>query len=312
MSTDIKRMDKIEVFESYEYVYLLQTPELRNTKIFKFGKTTNLMTRYKGYPQDTVIYFVCRVSNCHHVENEILRLFKLQFIPAKTCGREYYKGDLKSMIKTINQIIDDLHVKVDDDEEMGKFLKRCYKSYIKIRIGDKAIDDYTKQQGDIDNLEINNDGDTIDSLIDNDINDDLSNISDDIESDNSDIEEEEIDEKIKPKREHIFVCDECDKEFTAKHNLRNHVVKKLCKITNYFCKYCEKGFTSETNMYRHMRTICKIKIERDEEAEQQEEEKLRERLKLLEKINKKLEKNTKLIELNLKAKQKIKVIKSTK
>lgn len=221
MPANNNHMNKIEVFESYEYVYLLQTPELRNTKIFKFGKTTNLINHYKGYPHDTVIYYVCRVSNCHHVESEIKRLFDQQFVPAKTYGREYYKGDIKSMIRIIDLIINNLDVEINDDEDMEKFLKRCYKTYIKVCIDDEAIDNYIKQQSYNNDLE--SEVDTVDDSASKFTEDELSNISSDIEDSESD-DDEDSEEVINHNRKNVFVCDDCEKQLAAKNNLRKEKV----------------------------------------------------------------------------------------
>lgn len=62
-----------------------------------------------------------------------------------------------------------------------------------------------------------------------------------------------------------YSCPNCDRVFTQKDNLEYHISKNACKQYTHFCKFCEKGFTTETSMYRHIRTACNVKFNKDNE-----------------------------------------------
>ena len=74
--------------------------------------------------------------------------------------------------------------------------------------------------------------------------------------------------KLEKKQERVVklpkhICGKCNTSFVRKRNLDNHILKKACKQKDYKCKYCNKGFTSDSSMYRHIRTICNKKNEKD-------------------------------------------------
>jgi len=83
-------------------IYLLKF-EKDKSEIHKVGRTTNLKTRLAGYTQ--VYEFVCafQCSNVVSQESKILKLFNDQFENVKSIGKEYFKGDEKSMIYIIQK-----------------------------------------------------------------------------------------------------------------------------------------------------------------------------------------------------------------
>lgn len=81
-----------------------------------------------------------------------------------------------------------------------------------------------------------------------------------------------------------FVCEKCEKQFTTKQSLTYHIDKKACKMINYHCKYCGNGFTLENSMYRHIKHVCKVKKQQDDEKNQ-----IYEKLLKLEEDNKKMQ-----------------------
>ena len=69
-----------------------------------------------------------------------------------------------------------------------------------------------------------------------------------------------------------FSCQFCNKEFSSKSNLNNHIkTAKYCiekrtekiesehSIHNYNCSFCEKSFATRRNILRHL-SICKEKV----------------------------------------------------
>jgi hypothetical protein len=57
-----------------------------------------------------------------------------------------------------------------------------------------------------------------------------------------------------------FKCTLCDKEFSSKQCLTNHVTKQKCKVYDIACEFCNKTFASMPSMTRHIRTSCKSTI----------------------------------------------------
>jgi hypothetical protein len=86
------------------YVYLLKLREhiKSNENIFKIGKTTQLNSRrFIGYPKGSIVLFQIICSDCHKLEDNIKKFFKIKYEQMKEYGDEYFKGDYKDMIKDI-------------------------------------------------------------------------------------------------------------------------------------------------------------------------------------------------------------------
>jgi len=122
-------------------IYLIYlTPLIQNGEhVFKFGKTWDPLNRFSAYPPGSVLLYLCRVLDSHHVESELYTHFKKNFISRKDYGNEYYQGDLGLMIKTIDSIIDVMNQRVIDDN-IVKDLKNCYRSHLSIRLHDTLND----------------------------------------------------------------------------------------------------------------------------------------------------------------------------
>ena len=61
----------------------------------------------------------------------------------------------------------------------------------------------------------------------------------------------------------MFICASCSHNFSSKQCLEYHKTKNACKKKKHRCKYCNKFFSSSSTMYRHIRNVCKIKKEHD-------------------------------------------------
>ena len=240
--------------ETFEYIYLLQTSDLFDTTVFKFGKTKTLHTRFDGYDNQVAIYYIIRVKNCTLVENKIKQIFKLSFTKY-TQGNEYYSGNYINMINTIQNIINNLEQKHTEQDNFKQLLERFYKyrHIIKLDYREPIIiknNPYIEPDNGLDNES--------DIDLNTDSNDESNNESND-ESNN------ESNDEINLKTE--FKCDKCNQTFTQKVNLKYHINKNVCgskhiildDFKDYHCKYCNKGFSSDSSMYRHMKHSCKIK-----------------------------------------------------
>ena len=136
------------------YLIYLSTFGHAGQKVYKFGKTYECMSRFRGYPRDSTILFFSRVKDCHHVETVISNVFKDNFKRRKDIGLEYYEGDPKVMIEYINQIIDHMNQRKENNklEEMkvgySRYLRfEIYdRDEIPINLSDILIDNYKKPE----------------------------------------------------------------------------------------------------------------------------------------------------------------------
>lgn len=107
-STD--KNEKI-VDEKVGYIYMIQEREFisQNENIYKIGKTTtDIRIRANKYPKNSVLHYLMMVNDCDIIEKKIFELFDREFTKMTTIGREYYKGNLKSMMRKINTLIDEV------------------------------------------------------------------------------------------------------------------------------------------------------------------------------------------------------------
>lgn len=224
--------------DSFEYVYLIQTVLFQNEetghRICKIGKTVKLHNRFKSYPKNSRVYLIKRVKNCTFVESEIKRVFPTYFTQASEHGIEYFYGDVGKMIKCIEKITKASNQELED-KNIGPRVNNYYNGHIVVALGkhDEYTDPYFVEDKDDDSVD-----DSINTL----------NIS---SNDSS------------KKGKAVHICLKCNKSFTRKETLDNHVAKNACKKYTHFCEFCDKGFTTDTSMYRHVRTACKVKQEGD-------------------------------------------------
>lgn len=117
---DFGEDDDFELSEPIRYncIYLVYLSSIgrKGEKIYKFGKTYRSKNRFYLYPINSTIIFLTRVKDCHHVEDEILELFKKRFTQRTGYGREYFEiNNVRLMINYMNRIIDKMDQRVDDD-----------------------------------------------------------------------------------------------------------------------------------------------------------------------------------------------------
>jgi|688.fasta_scaffold130728_2 hypothetical protein len=89
-----------------EYIYILQTREFIQLKqpVYKIGRTAQLnYDRFKQYPKGSILYQQSYCFNCLETENILIEEFKKLFKHRKDIGREYFEGDLLSMIRLLSE-----------------------------------------------------------------------------------------------------------------------------------------------------------------------------------------------------------------
>jgi len=123
----IKIMNAMSKISDVGFVYLVQVIRHGKKYLFKFGKTKKIATRFSNsdYSGHIVCYYLSRVKDCTNVEIKIKKAFKEIFTKADF-GNEYYYGDPKIMVATINKIIDENNQRILDECDMTAFLKLAY------------------------------------------------------------------------------------------------------------------------------------------------------------------------------------------
>jgi hypothetical protein len=86
-----------------EGVYLMHTRECVNAKllIYKIGRSHNLGSRIKQYPNGSNIICSLPCNQSIIGEQLLLDIFKKTFIHKPTYGKEYFEGDYVSMVQTM-------------------------------------------------------------------------------------------------------------------------------------------------------------------------------------------------------------------
>lgn len=101
---------KKTVKNTIEYIYIVQEREFVNNDedIYKIGKTSNnIRVRMNDYPKNSALHYVTGVIDSTSIEKKAIALFDAEFINMKNIGREYYKGDLLTMMQKLNKLVDE-------------------------------------------------------------------------------------------------------------------------------------------------------------------------------------------------------------
>ena len=53
------------------------------------------------------------------------------------------------------------------------------------------------------------------------------------------------------------ICETCNKTFTLKSNLKNHITIDHLKLNPFWCNVCEKSFSTTTALEQHVNTVHK-------------------------------------------------------
>ena len=89
-----------------EYIYLVHPAFsiAKNEPVYKIGRTNRInYARFKEYPSGSILLLQTTCNNSRVMENIILERFKWLFVHRSDYGREYFQGDYRTMIRTINE-----------------------------------------------------------------------------------------------------------------------------------------------------------------------------------------------------------------
>lgn len=92
--------------------YILKHGDIEHDSVYKIGRTnTTMRQRLQGYPPDTFVIKSYEVSDCHIIEQAIIKTFSDKYKLFR--GNEYFEGDLNSMIVDIEEIVRDFGDKIN-------------------------------------------------------------------------------------------------------------------------------------------------------------------------------------------------------
>jgi hypothetical protein len=129
-----------------QYIYLLLEREFIKTNelIYKLGKTKQKNTdRFKSYPKGSILLYLTLCDNCDLIEKQLINIFKIKYKQRKDIGTEYFEGNYKDMVDTINQYLKEFttnNIKLDSDsdsdneesdEELSKYEINTYEDFMK-------------------------------------------------------------------------------------------------------------------------------------------------------------------------------------
>lgn len=94
----------IKTKTNLQFIYLLQEREFLNSgrPIYKIGRTINPKNRLTDYPKGSIVLYLKVVEDNVKVEKDIMNNFDEHFTKRTDIGKEYYEGELFSMIEIIN------------------------------------------------------------------------------------------------------------------------------------------------------------------------------------------------------------------
>jgi len=87
------------------YVYLIhcRASVNNNENVYKIGKSVDFNKRLDGYDKGSIPIISLYVSDCDNFEKTLINIFDSKYKQRTDYGREYYDGDVSSMINTIIQ-----------------------------------------------------------------------------------------------------------------------------------------------------------------------------------------------------------------
>lgn len=85
------------------FIYLVQLREhiIRSENVYKVGRTGDVMTRFKQYPNGSALLFTCQVDDQVACEAEAVSALRAEFVQRAELGREYFEGRLAAMMAVL-------------------------------------------------------------------------------------------------------------------------------------------------------------------------------------------------------------------
>ncbi len=92
---------------NFGFIYLNYTRACKNADefVYKFGKSHDIDQRENNYVKGYSMLFVVAVKDRHKCERLVREYFKIEFIPRRDYGYEYFEGDIFAMVQAIKKIL---------------------------------------------------------------------------------------------------------------------------------------------------------------------------------------------------------------
>ena len=89
------------------YVYLIHVREflLTGQPVYKFGRTHDIFSRFKQYPNKSKLIFSSFSTDCVSHERVILMRLRRRFTNRKDFGSEYFEGDLNDILFEVTRLV---------------------------------------------------------------------------------------------------------------------------------------------------------------------------------------------------------------
>jgi hypothetical protein len=204
------------------YLYIIHVREFLDRKIYKIGRTRDIIKRISQYPKGSKCILFIKCEEHILLETTVIKIFNEKFIQKIEIGTEYYEGDIeemkKEMISITNEYVvnEDIHINNNVNDEIINKLNDIINDKFENMIKDKIID---KINDEIDNK--------INKVFNNKIKENAENDMKNkkiiiVENKCHDIDS--IDMKHDKKKRHI--CHKCKREFKQLGHLRDHLNKQ--------------------------------------------------------------------------------------
>lgn len=235
-----------------QYIYLLQTREFVNSKepIYKIGKTTKLnFTRFKQYPQGSVLLFQSSCFDCNKLEKQIIQLFKSKYKIRTSIGRESFQGNCHEMIKDFCDFIKNERIEVTEKEVVEDIVEEKV-------VEDEIVEDIVEVKV-VEELEIDS-SNAIQEEVTSIIHEDLQDLITDTNT--------VCDTNYKVGK---IGCIRCNYFCSRNANLQKHLTSKKHAVNSqvieidpnckFQCKICNKKYLSQPGLWAHKKN-CKAQV----------------------------------------------------
>ncbi len=215
-----------------EYVYLLQEREFIKLQenVYKLGKTKQEnLCRFYQYPKGSRLIIQTSCYDCHKLEQQLLELFRTEFVQRTDIGSEYFEGNPIKMKEIINKeeaLTSQMHLNLSTTKRTSK--------------NAQTHEVQTKEA-----------------------------INEKIQTEKPCCGEAQNEKTFKTKtimNLNAYVCENCQIETNHKHNFLKHCkslkhlqacAKETPILLEYVsCKYCEKTFASQSGQWKHEQMCC--------------------------------------------------------
>jgi len=253
---------------NFEGLYLIHIREcvMKNSNIYKIGRSNNLANRIYQYPNSSIVYLLIECPDSKKHESELINLFTSKYKLKKFYGNEYFEGELESMKQDIISYVK-THYNVFRIVNNPFNIYRYTEDGLYVLPNDRAIKNITVETVktvNTDNLVIEDNNADGDDDGDDDDNGDVGNADDNDGNNDGDNGDNSGDAAISNTSNNngYKTCDNCGTEFKFPCQLERHLnSKRKCKskdnqIKDYDCEFCKCNYSNKYSLTRHLQ-ICK-------------------------------------------------------